>query len=112
MNDDQQLVSWLAVFAILIAVWFVYREQLSAMLFNTGIGTSSAAPSPNDPSGAEPIQPAAPPAGQSGTFGIDPNGGLYKWLNGQWVPWGDTAVQPGLTSLPMPFSSSLPTVEV
>lgn len=101
MNENQQLVGWLAVFAILIAVWFIYRTQLSAILFTTSIGHSTSPPAPNDPSGAQPIQPTPAPAGQSGSFGVDPNGDLYKWLNGQWVPYGTTA--PGNQPFPTAF---------
>lgn len=91
MNNDQQLVSWLAVFGIIIGVMLVYRSQLSAILFTNSIGNSSAPPSKNDPNGVMPIQPTPAPSGQSGTFGVDPNGNLYKWGNGTWTPWGTTA---------------------
>lgn len=37
MNDDQQLVSWLAVVGLIIAVMLVYRGQLSAILFGPSV---------------------------------------------------------------------------
>lgn len=35
MNDDQELVGWLAVFLILMVVWLVYRPQVSAIIFGS-----------------------------------------------------------------------------
>jgi hypothetical protein len=109
MNNDQQLISWLAVFSLIIAIWFVYRKQLSHILFDAPAsggfaGTSTIPPGqPGNPSGIGVIQPTPAPAGQSGTFGTDQNGNLYQNIGGAWVPWGTTAPgnQPGLASLPL-----------
>jgi hypothetical protein len=37
------------------------------------------------------IKNTTAPAGQTGTFGVDQNGDLYKKVGGVWVPWGTTA---------------------
>lgn len=98
MNSDQQMVSWLAVFAIIIGVWLVYRKQLSHILFDAPggqgwAGTSTIPPGqPGNPSGIGVIQPTPAPAGSpSGTYGTDQNGDLYQWNGNTWVPWGTTA---------------------
>jgi hypothetical protein len=57
MNPDQQLVSWLAVFALIIGIYLIYKQQLSAILFgssstaSTGeVGNNGATtPDPNNP---------------------------------------------------------------
>lgn len=41
---DEELVSWLGIFLILVVVWTVYRKDLSAILFtspSTSTGGSS-----------------------------------------------------------------------
>ena len=92
MNQDQQLVSWMAVFGIIIAVMVVYRGQLSAIIFGPGVQSGSTIiPYPGNPGGLAPLQPTPAPPGQSGQYRVDPNGDLYKWLNGQWTPWGTSA---------------------
>lgn len=94
MNQDQEVVSWLAVFAIIIAVMLVYRNQLKSILFDTSggfAGPSTVLPTPGNPGGIAVPQPTPAPAGQSGQYRTDQNGDLYKWINGQWVPWGTTA---------------------
>lgn len=100
-------MSWLALIGIVIAIMLIYRKQLSAILFTAPTsqpwaGTSTIPPGqPGNPSGIGVIQPTPAPAGQSGTFGTDQNGDLYKNVGGQWVPWGTTAPgnQPGLAAL-------------
>lgn len=93
------MVSWLAVFAIIIGVWLVYKGQLSAILFGNSQSGSTIIPSPGNPTGKALVQPTSPPAGQSGQFGVDQNGDLYKKVGGQWVPWGTTSGPAGLASL-------------
>lgn len=96
MNPDQQMVSWLAVIGLIIGVFVMYRTQLSAIIFGQGPAAGSTViPTPGNPKGYAAIQPTAPPRGQSGTFGVDQNGDLYKNVGGAWVPWGTTASPSG-----------------
>lgn len=90
------MVSWLAVFAIIIAVFLVYKGQLKHILFDAPgssgfAGPSTVLPTPGNPNGIAVPQPTPAPPGQPGQYRTDQNGDLYKWLNGQWVPWGTTA---------------------
>lgn len=91
MNPDQQMVSWLAVFALIIGIMLVYKNQLTLILFGDPQSGSTVPPTPGNKSGAALLQPTNAPSGQSGQFKVDQNGDLYKMIGGQWVPWGTTA---------------------
>lgn len=92
MNPDQELVSWVAVFALVIGIFLVYKQQLSAILFGPGLaGGSTVLPTPGNKGGIAALQPTPAPPGQSGQFKVDQNGDLYKMVGGAWVPWGTTA---------------------
>lgn len=96
MNSDQQMISWLAVFAIIIGVLTVYRGQLKHILFDAPgsgfAGPSTVLPTPGNPGGIAVPQPTPAPPGQTGDYRTDQNGDLYKWIQGQgWVPWGTTS---------------------
>jgi len=93
-----------------IGLWVILQTTYGPLATKIGLLTSSTAGSgfggtstippgqQGNPSGIGVIQPTPAPAGQSGTFGTDQNGDLYKNVGGQWVPWGTTAPgnQPGL----------------
>lgn len=48
MNDDQEVVLWLGLFLMLMAIWLQYRPYLSTIIFGTeGIPLTSASFDPS-----------------------------------------------------------------
>lgn len=98
MNSDQQMISWLAVFALIIGVWLVYRQQLSAILFAT---PGSGGVDPTGGGGNATIPPSATGqtiVGSPGSPYGPPGSGLSGTLQG-----GGTLLNPPGGGQPVPF---------